>query len=91
MAAGKPLVASCVAGLPQVVQSGVNGLLVEEKSPHQLAQAILKLACDAGLRQGMGAAGRVLIREVLNWDNIARMFIQVYEQAAARKSAPGAG
>jgi phosphatidyl-myo-inositol dimannoside synthase len=80
MAAGKPLVASRVAGLPQVVQDGVNGLLVEERNPHELAQALLRLACDAGLRRSYGAAGRVRVREVLNWDNVARRFIAVYER-----------
>jgi glycosyltransferase involved in cell wall biosynthesis len=80
MAAGKPLVASRVAGLPQVVHDGVNGLLVEERNPHELAQALLRLACDAGLRRSYGAAGRVRVREVLNWDNVARRFIAVYER-----------
>lgn len=87
MAAGKPLVASSLAGLPQVIQSGINGLLVEEKSSHQLAQAILKLACDAEVRLRMGAAGRAQVREVLNWDNVARMYINVYNRVSGQKSA----
>lgn len=88
MAAGKPLVASRLAGIPQVVHNGVNGLLVEEKNPHQLAQAILQLACDADLRLGMGAAGRVQVREVLNWDNVARMYVSLYNRVRSQKSAP---
>ncbi|MGB8646554.1 MAG: glycosyltransferase family 4 protein [Anaerolineae bacterium] len=81
MAAGKPVIASRVAGLPQVVQEGVNGLLVEEKDVPALAQAILTLASDPALRQRMGAASRVQIRESLNWDNVAAKFVKMYERA----------
>lgn len=82
MAAGKPLVASSVAGLPEVVHDGINGLLVEEKSPSELAGAILKLAGDAALRRKYGAAGRLQVREALNWDNVAKKFVDVYTRVA---------
>ncbi len=87
MAAGKPLVASRVAGLPQVVDDGINGLLVQERNPHELAEALLRLACDANLRRSYGAAGRVRVREVLNWDNVARKFVAVYERVSMEKAA----
>ena len=80
MAAGKPLVASSVAGLPEVVRDGVNGLLVEEKNPRQLANAILKLVRDVELRRTYGAAGRLQVREALNWDNVASKFVGVYQR-----------
>ncbi|MGB8646491.1 MAG: glycosyltransferase, partial [Anaerolineae bacterium] len=75
------IIASRVAGLPQVVQEGVNGLLVEEKDVPALAQAILTLASDPALRQRKGAASRVQIRESLNWDNLAAKFVKMYERA----------
>ncbi len=81
MAAGKPLVASRVAGLAQVVHDRENGLLVDEKNPRQLADAILQLARDAEMRKRLGAEGRAHVREVLNWDNVARKFISVYQKA----------
>lgn len=81
MAAGKPLVASSVAGLPQVVKDGVNGILVEEKNPEKLAAAILTLARNADLRRSYGSAGRAQVREALNWDNVAREFVRVYQKA----------
>ncbi len=86
MAAGKPLIASRVAGLPQVVQHGVNGLLVEEKNPHQLANAILMLAHDAQMRRRFGAASEVQVRETLNWDSVACRYIEMYEQARRRNA-----
>jgi phosphatidyl-myo-inositol dimannoside synthase len=89
MAAGKPLIASRVAGLPQVVQDGVNGLLVEEKQPQLLAEAILRLAHDGELRRRMGAAGLDQVREGLTWDNVAREFVKVYERVTGQSAAVG--
>ncbi len=80
MAAGKPLVASRIGGLPQVVYHGINGLLVEEKNPRELAQAILMLAADEKLRQRFGAASRMQVRQALNWDNVACKFVEVYQR-----------
>ncbi len=86
MAAGKPLIASRIGGLPQVVRPGLNGLLVQEKNPRELAEAILTLAADANLRQRFGAASRVQVREALNWDNVACKFVEVYERVRRQKA-----
>lgn len=80
MAAGKPLVASNLAGFPDVIDDGENGLLVAEKDPHALAGAILTLARDPALRRRLGQAGRVKVHSALNWENVARRFIDVYQQ-----------
>lgn len=80
MAAGKPIVASNIAGFPDVIGDGESGLLVPEKDPPALANAIVTLAEDAALRQRLGAHGRAQVHEKLNWDNVARRFIAVYER-----------
>jgi len=80
MAAGKPLVATRVGGLPQVVRHGENGLLVEERDHGALADAILTLARDAELRERMGRSGQALIHDSLNWDVVGRRFVGVYDQ-----------
>ena len=54
MAAGKPLVATRVGGLPELVRPGETGLLVEEKDADELADAIVTLARDPNA----GANGR---------------------------------
>ncbi len=51
MAAGKPLVASRVGGLPELVRDGENGVLVAEKDARALADALVVLAGDPGLRE----------------------------------------
>ena len=84
MAAGKPVLATRVGGLPSIVRDGENGLLVNERNPVALAEAIVALATDARLRRTMGESGRALIVDTLNWDAVAARFVEVYEQARDR-------
>lgn len=79
MAAGKPLVATRVGGLPDVVEHELTGLVVEERDPRALAAAIVKLASNADLRYGMGERGRTRVEESLNWETVAERFEAVYE------------
>lgn len=58
MACGKPVVASRVGGLPEVVDDGVTGLLVDPGDPRKLADAVRSLLEDRDLRTRMGRAGR---------------------------------
>jgi glycosyltransferase involved in cell wall biosynthesis len=50
MAAGIPVVASRVGGVPEIVQDGETGLLVEPESPSDLARSLVRLGRDAPLR-----------------------------------------
>jgi glycosyltransferase involved in cell wall biosynthesis len=58
LAAGRPVVATRVGGVPDVVREGVDGYLVEAGDVEALADALARLAADPGLRERMGAAGR---------------------------------
>jgi glycosyltransferase involved in cell wall biosynthesis len=58
MAAGLPVVATRVGGNPEVVEHGVNGLLVPAREPEALAAAIARLLSQPALAQAMGRAGR---------------------------------
>ena len=58
MAAGTPVVASRVGGIPELVRHGREGLLVRPKDPDALARALRRLWKDAGLRRRMSAAAR---------------------------------
>lgn len=61
-AAGLPLVASRVGGIPEVCRHGYNGLLCEERDVDGLAEGILALLRDPGLRREFGERGRELAR-----------------------------
>lgn len=80
MAAGKPLVASNIAGFPDVVRDGESGFLVPEKNPSALAEAVLRLARDPALRLRLGEAARTQVHRTLNWENVARRYLEVYER-----------
>ena len=58
MAAGVPVVATNVGGLAEIVTDGVNGLLVPPLAPAALAEAVIRLCREAGLRERLIAGGR---------------------------------
>jgi glycosyltransferase involved in cell wall biosynthesis len=58
MAAGLPVAATDVGGMPDLVEEGVTGLLARKAKPGALAACLDRLAADAALRRRMGAAGR---------------------------------
>ena len=83
MACGKPLVASRIAGIPEVVLEGENGLLVDEKDPAQLGAAIVRLLSSPELAKELGQANRAKAVQELSWRSVAERFVEVYEQAVA--------
>lgn len=81
MAAGRPVVASQVAGIELVITNGIQGLLTPERDAVALARAILSLIQDQNLAVRLGAAGRDRIQRELNWSAVARTMTAIYEQA----------
>ena len=79
MAAGLPVVATCVDGIPEQVEHGVNGLLVEPRQARPLVEAILELAHDEGLRRRMGEAGRKRA-EAYSMDAMVAAIDQLYQE-----------
>jgi glycosyltransferase involved in cell wall biosynthesis len=82
MAGGRPVVGSRVGGIPELVRDGENGLLVPEKDARALADALVTLARDPGLRERLGASGRAEIREERSWDAVGARFVEIYERVA---------
>ena len=72
MAAGLPVVATRVAGTPELVVEGRTGFLVEVDAPEQMADAILRLLDEPRLASGMGRAGRVRIEDEFSFDRMIR-------------------
>lgn len=80
MATAKPIVASRLQLTEQVISDHINGLLVELGNEHQMAQAILELLSDKGLRDQLGAEGRRLIEEKFTWERSSWKIIAIYEE-----------
>ncbi len=78
MGAGCAVVASGVAGVPDVIEDGKHGLIVPERDAAALAQAIIRLLEEPALAQRIGAAARHHIETRLTWSHTAERFEQVY-------------
>jgi glycosyltransferase involved in cell wall biosynthesis len=83
MAAGRPVVASAVGGLLDLVVDGETGLLVPPRNVGALRAALERLLDDVELRRRMGEAGRERIREHFTWPAVTDLTIQAYEDALA--------
>ncbi len=79
-AAGVPVVATRVGGLPEVVDPGITGLLVPPDDVPALAQAIAQLLDDADLRQRMGEAGRRWVAAHYAWADSVQTMLALYQR-----------
>jgi len=82
LASGLPIVASSIAGIPDVIQHEENGLLVPEQHPEALATALRRLASQPDFRQFLGQHGRQVAEESLNWSSITGRYAEVLRRAA---------
>ena len=76
---GRFVVASRVGGIVDVVQDGVNGLLVEPNDAGSLARALSRLSGDPGLRERLRAGALETARARLDWSKIAAKMIAEYQ------------
>jgi glycosyltransferase involved in cell wall biosynthesis len=83
MQAGLPVVATRRASIPEIIEDGVNGLLVEEQNPDDLARKILQLAENKALRERMGRANRQRFAEFYTHLHYGQRMIQVFETLAS--------
>lgn len=81
LSAGRPVIASAVAGIPEVVEDGVNGLLVPEKDVASLAHALTSLRESHELRDRLGHEARARALRELSWDAAAEAFERVLSTA----------
>jgi glycosyltransferase involved in cell wall biosynthesis len=78
MAHGRPVVASAVGGIPELVQDGVTGLLVPPGDVDALRSALERLLADPILRRRMGRAGRRRVAELCSRDHVADATLSAY-------------
>ena len=80
MAAGVPVVATRGGGIPEIVADNETGLLVEPGDASALAEAILSLLSDQGLRISMGRAARIRAVDFFSWDRIVDQLLYQYRK-----------
>jgi glycosyltransferase involved in cell wall biosynthesis len=73
MATARPVIASRMGGLPDLVEDGVTGFLLPARDVPALAEAMGRLASDSALRDRMGAAGRRKSRDFMVSSVVGRL------------------
>jgi glycosyltransferase involved in cell wall biosynthesis len=76
LAAGAVVVASRIGQLPELVDDGRTGVLVEPSDPRELASALLRLAGDPALRRRLSSAGRAEIERSRTWHQVVERTLQ---------------
>lgn len=79
MAAGRPVIASNIDGIPTIVRDGDTGLLVPADNPAALADAISDLWSDDDRRQRMATQARDLASRQFTWRGIAGRYLELFE------------
>ena len=85
LSAGRAVVATRIAGIPEVVTDRSNGLLVPEKDIDALERALTALK-DPGMRERLGREARRRATSELGWDKTTEGFEQAFLTAGARSS-----
>ena len=87
MAAARPVIAYAHGGPVEAVQDGLTGILVKPGDPSALADAVIGLVDDRGLREVIGAAGRARVEDRFSREEFRRAWAEVYEDLRRHGSA----
>ncbi|GAI15492.1 unnamed protein product [marine sediment metagenome] len=80
MAAGKPIIATSVGGIPELIESGQNGILVEAGDEGKLASAIVRVLSDKSLARVIGENNMKKVRERYSWKVAAQKAERLYNE-----------
>jgi len=89
MACARPIVASRAGGIPEIVEDGVNGLLVPVRDSHALAAAIVRALKDPAMRLQMGKAGLARVEERFTVERMVMETADVYARVAGQPHVAG--
>jgi glycosyltransferase involved in cell wall biosynthesis len=83
MAAGTPVIASAVSGIPELVEHEVNGMLVAPEDPGALADALVRVHREPALRSAMVDGARRTVAERFDGDRLAGELAGLFREALA--------
>jgi len=76
----RPVVATRVGGLPEVVIHGETGLLVDREDVDALAEAIAFLLANPGIATRIGSSAKIRAEDLFNWDRFVNTYDSLYRQ-----------
>jgi glycosyltransferase involved in cell wall biosynthesis len=80
MAAGKPVIVSREVGTSEIIQDGINGIIVDKAGPEEIAKQVETLMNDSKLRMKLGENAYNYIKRNLSWEKYAKTVEGVFEQ-----------
>lgn len=80
-----PVVATNVGGIPDIVENGISGFLIERGNSEQLADKIIELRSNEGLRERLIAQGHIVAKNH-SVEAIAQQYLELYEQVLRSKT-----
>jgi glycosyltransferase involved in cell wall biosynthesis len=89
MACARPIVATRAGGIPEIIEDGVNGLLVPVRDSHALAAAIVRALKDPAMRLRMGETGLARVEERFTVERMVSDTADVYGRLASRPHVAG--
>ena len=78
MACGKPVVATNIGGIPEIITTGNNGILVEADRPSELAAAVIAVLSDASLKTIIAQNAQTTVNERFLWKNTGEAYEKVF-------------
>jgi glycosyltransferase involved in cell wall biosynthesis len=80
MSSGKPLIASRVGGIPEIVDDNKTGVLFRPADVGQMVDSILRLLENPSLGESMGRNGRKKVEERFDWNKIGQMYLSEFQK-----------
>lgn len=79
LACGRPVIASDIKGVGDLLEKNNCGLAIKPENPDALAKGIIQLIKNKDLREKMGRNGRRIVESEYNWQNAARKTIEIFQ------------
>lgn len=87
-ASKKPVVASAVGGIPEIIEDGKNGILVEPENPQALCDAMTTLWDDSELAERLAFAGYETVKRHFQWETAATRYEATYMKLLGKTNHP---
>jgi len=79
MAMEIPCVSTTIAGIPELIRDGIDGMLIPPSDDVQLAEALTRLIEDPDLRRRLGASGRQRVQQHYNLEKSIQGLAEIFE------------